>query len=131
MDKVSLAALTLLRLSVTEIVISGCDDAVKPLVDGDMSCNTGAIVSTVANVEVNAAVCTLPLASVSPFTVTTKVLLAGSGAAGVNTAWVGLTSTVLPPITPAGPVTAMRLARFVLADNGSLKFTVMVLPLGT
>src|SRR2546423_7954568 len=131
MDKVSLAAFTPLRLSLTEIVITGCEDAVNPPVAGESRCRTGAMVSTVTNVETKAFCCTLPLRSVSPLTRTVKLAFADRGAAGVKTACVDVANTVLPETAPAGPVRTTRVARLVVATRGSLKFTIMVLLAGT
>src|SRR5262245_53608676 len=98
---------------------------------GATSWSTGGIVSGVENVKANGVVCTLLPLSVAPLTVTVKTVLVGRGAAGVNTACVDAARTVLPATGPDGPVSAIRVARLVLAARGSLKLTWMVVPIGT
>ena len=109
----------------------GRADATKLPFAGEFSCKTGGTVSTERNVEVKGTVCIFPVGSVSPFTLTVKLLLAGSGADGVNTACAGVTSVVVPETGPEELFTVIRFARLLLVASGSLKFTVMALPLAT
>src|SRR5947209_5402491 len=120
------ATFTPVSASVALNEIVGRAEVANPLLGGWANCTTGAIVSIVEKLKLKGAVCTLPLASASWFTVTLKVLLEGSGAAGVKTACVGVASTVLPATAPPVPLTVIRLVKPLAAARGSVKLTVMV-----